>query len=570
MESLTPKNHLEEVALFRYALIGELARRSLEHGECAEELRRISTQRVRPPGSDTTRCYAVPTLERWLYACREGGLPALTPKGRGDRGRGRHFDPVLKELLCDIRREHPDVSVTLMLRTLRADGRIGPEVKECTVRRMLCEQGLPRMAPAEAQGPRARLRWQAERPNALWHGDVCHGPTLTFDGRRTHVRVHAMLDDASRAIVGLCVAADEREETMLKLFARAVMEHGRPDVLYLDNGATYRGIALSTACSRLGTGLRHAKPYDAAARGKMERFWRRMRENVLDHIGAVASLADIEGKIRTWLARFYQCAPHAGLLGRAPAVVFAEGETRRVSEAELRAALTLRVRRRVRRDSTVSIDGTTYEVPLGYLAGQVVTVATSLFDATDPVVELDGKRIPLAMVDPIANGKRRRPARTPAPERAGGPVDFDPGRAVTPDDQEDFDDNLFLHFRLRPPSGPLLQGDRRRRSVASREQTERRRVRRGGAVRAAERAPAGRAWRGQDVRPARPTQARARGGLPPHVLPQWQPRSARLLSAPLPYARSSSVVDGRQPLPRRRDLRERSATRQDPSGLPDR
>ena len=373
MESLTPKNHLEEVALFRYALIGELARRSLEHGECAEELRRISTQRVRPPGSDTTRCYAVPTLERWLYACREGGLPALTPKGRGDRGRGRYFDPVLKELLCDIRREHPDVSVTLMLRTLRADGRIGPEVKECTVRRMLCEQGLPRMAPAEAQGPRTRLRWQAERPNALWHGDVCHGPTLTFDGRRTHVRVHAMLDDASRAIVGLCVAADEREETMLKLFARAVMEHGRPDVLYLDNGATYRGIALSTACSRLGTGLRHAKPYDAAARGKMERFWRRMRENVLDHIGAVASLADIEGKIRTWLARFYQCAPHAGLLGRAPAVVFAEGETRRVSEAELRAALTLRVRRRVRRDSTVSIDGTTYEVPLGYLAGQVVT-----------------------------------------------------------------------------------------------------------------------------------------------------------------------------------------------------
>ncbi|MEI2637434.1 MAG: DDE-type integrase/transposase/recombinase [Microthrixaceae bacterium] len=385
MESLTPKNHLEEVALFRYALIGELARRSLEHGECAEELRRISTQRVRPPGSDTTRCYAVPTLERWLYACREGGLPALTPKGRGDRGRGRHFDPVLKELLCDIRREHPDVSVTLMLRTLRADGRIGPEVKECTVRRMLCEQGLPRMAPAEAQGPRARLRWQAERPNALWHGDVCHGPTLTFDGRRTHVRVHAMLDDASRAIVGLCVAADEREETMLKLFARAVMEHGRPDVLYLDNGATYRGIALSTACSRLGTGLRHAKPYDAAARGKMETL-------LAPHAGERPR----PHRRRRLPRRHRGEDPHVAraLLPVRPARRAARSRSRRRlrrrrNEARVRGGAPRRshpagAATRTSRQHRIASTATTYEVPLGYLAGQVVTVATSLFDGDGP------------------------------------------------------------------------------------------------------------------------------------------------------------------------------------------
>lgn len=90
MESLTPKNHLEEVALFRHAIIGEIANRVLERGELSAELRRISEQRVRPPGSDTTRCYAVPTLERWVYAFRKGGLPALAPQGRSDRGRGRN------------------------------------------------------------------------------------------------------------------------------------------------------------------------------------------------------------------------------------------------------------------------------------------------------------------------------------------------------------------------------------------------------------------------------------------------------------------------------------------------
>jgi hypothetical protein len=90
MNHLTPKNHGEEVAVFRHGLIGELAVRAgtLGHGERMEALRRLSEQRVRPPGSDTTRCYSVPTLERWLYAFRKGGLEALVPRARGDRGRG--------------------------------------------------------------------------------------------------------------------------------------------------------------------------------------------------------------------------------------------------------------------------------------------------------------------------------------------------------------------------------------------------------------------------------------------------------------------------------------------------
>jgi hypothetical protein len=112
-------------------------------------------------------------------------------------------------------------------------------------------------------------------------------------------------------------------------------------------------------------------------------------------------------------------------------------------EQELRAALTVRQRRRVRRDSTLSLGGTVYEVPLGYLAGQVVTVATSLFDAAEPVIELDGKRIPLGVFDAVANGKKGRPARRPAPERAAAPVDFDPGRSLSADSEEDADDDIF-------------------------------------------------------------------------------------------------------------------------------
>jgi transposase InsO family protein len=443
MDRLTPKNHGEEVAVFRHGLIGELALRELDHGERAAALRRLSEERVRPPDSDTTRCYSVPTLERWLYAFKTGGLEALVPRARADRGRGRDLEPELRALLCDIRREHPDASVTMILRTLRADGRIGADVSACTVRRMFAEKGLHRTGAADDKGGKTRLRWQATRPSALWHGDVCHGPTLTLDGKRTPVRVHALLDDASRFVVALRVESDEREETMLSLFSQALMEHGKPDALYLDNGATYRGAILQLVCSRLGITLLHAKPYDAPARGKMERFWRRMREQALSHIGQVASLADVEQKLRAWLVRFYQGAPHAGILGRAPATVFAEGDKVLVSEQALRAALTVRTRRRVRRDTTVSVGGTTYEIPLGYLAGQVVTIATSLFDSKLPVLELDNKHISLRVVDPVGNATTKRPPRRPAPERASLPVDFDPGKTLVADEEEDTDDDIF-------------------------------------------------------------------------------------------------------------------------------
>lgn len=447
MEPLSPQDHGEEVAVFRYGLLGQLVSRPLDHGELAEELRRLSQLHVRPPDSDTTRTYSIPTLQRWLYAAKKGGLSALRPRARADRGRGRDLDPALRELLCDIRREHPDITVTLIVRSLRAEGRIGPEVTACTVRRMYAEKGLHRVAAADSQGQKARLRWQAARPGALCHGDVCHGPTLRLGDRRTPVRVHALLDDASRYVLALRVTDNEREETMLSLFAQALMEHGKVDALYLDNGATYRGAVLQLACSRLGITLLHAKPYDAPARGKMERFWRRMREEALDHLGEVASLAEVESKLRTWLVRYYQSAPHAGLLGRAPSAVFAEGDKVLVSKDELRAALTVRTRRRVRRDSTVSVGGTEYEVPLGYLAGQVVTIATSLFDAAEPAIELDGKRVALSVVDPVGNSRRPRPPRRPVPDKPPGPVDFDPGRtltlAATPEDEEVDHDTLF-------------------------------------------------------------------------------------------------------------------------------
>jgi len=375
----------------------------------------------------------------------------LKPRPRKDKGRGRDLGPELRKLLCDIRTEFPSASVSLILRTLRTDGRLDKSIKAGTIRRFFREQGLDKIAVRDGKGQKTRLKWEAARPDALWHGDVCHGPTLTIAGKKTPVRIHALLDDASRYIVAFAVESDEKEDTMLELLVRALRRWGKPDALYLDNGSTYRGDALRLCCARLQISLIHARPYDPEARGKMERFWRTLRGSVLDHLGAITSLDDIRQRMQAFLDKHYHAGPHAGLMGRAPLCVYApEGrEVDDLSEARLREALTVRAQRRVRRDTTISVRGRLYELDHGYLAGKVVTIAHCLLDDPPaPVVEHEGKRLPLLPVDPVHNAHRKRPPRKPRPDSASAQVDFDPGAAllrdmedeeVVEDDQEDLD-----------------------------------------------------------------------------------------------------------------------------------
>jgi transposase InsO family protein len=244
---LAPKDHAEAVARFRSEIVGALTRKELQRGELRAALRALAGERFRPPGSDLTRRIAFTTLERWYYAYRRGGLDALRPLPRGDRGHGRELTGERRQLLLDIRKEHPSASVPLILRTLVADGRLAREaVSESTVRRLYQATGLERVPLRDRSGERTRLRWQAAEPGALWHADVCHGPALTTRGQSRPLRIHALLDDASRCVVALEARHTEREVDTLALLVRALRKHGAPDVLFLDNGPAYSGEVLRT------------------------------------------------------------------------------------------------------------------------------------------------------------------------------------------------------------------------------------------------------------------------------------------------------------------------------------
>jgi len=74
------------------------------------------------------------------------------------------------------------------------------------------------------------------------------------------------------------------------------------------------------------------------------------------------SLHDVQARLLAFLDEHYHRAPHGGLFGKRPADAWADATLRAVDEPALAVALTTRARRRVRRDGTLDVDGTPWQL----------------------------------------------------------------------------------------------------------------------------------------------------------------------------------------------------------------
>lgn len=427
----------EEVALFRLGVIGDLLARELAPGELQAELKLRAQRRYRPPGAKRTRTYHWKTLQRWLHTARKAhAAQALQPASRA-KGYARALNPEQRELLLAMRRHHPSASAELILGEAVRHGVLAEgQVSLSTLRRLFREADLPRRSRTRAQRGRdvQRRRWQAAHPGDIWHADVCH---VALSGGRKAL-VHGFLDDASRYFVALVARAQETERDMLEVFCGALLKHAPPRVLFLDNGACYRGEVLRLVCSRLGIHLVHARPHDPESRGKMERAWRTMRQRCTDHLPPGASLHQVDVALWSWLDVDYHRRAHAALLGNTPRRRYLEGQDgcrRPLSPTELAAALETEVRRQVRKDGTFQVEGVVYEALGHHLAGKRIDIVVD--GLTGQPVRASYRGVPLRFgpCDPVANRHRRRGA--PPADKPGEHPPFDPIAALLQRARED-------------------------------------------------------------------------------------------------------------------------------------
>src|SRR5271167_4469578 len=145
----------EQMALFRYGLIADVAHRQEDEKGLYRLLQEKAERNYVIPNSRRTRV-AAETIRDWLQAFRRGGFAALRPQPRRDQGRARAIPQPVADLLCQIKEETPALSIHAVIRRAREKG-VGEELSlaPATVHRLLSRHGLMEKKPHQ---PTTNLR----------------------------------------------------------------------------------------------------------------------------------------------------------------------------------------------------------------------------------------------------------------------------------------------------------------------------------------------------------------------------------------------------------------------------
>jgi len=425
----TPMNdsdHPHEVALFRYGLIADLVQLPPGTKGLYRRLEQKAAGEYTIPGTTRTRV-AAETLRDWLKRYRKGGFDALMPKPRADRGRPRGLPPAVVDCLLAIKEGNPKLSVRLAIQEARSADNVpeGLAMPPSTVHRLFVRHGLMQSRHDEPT-ERDRRRFAFERAGQLWMSDVMHGPSVTIGDRsKRKTYLIAFIDDATRVIPYAAFAHAENTRAFLPVLKQAILRRGYCERFYVDNGANYRSRHLALVCAKLGIALIHARPYRPQGKGKIERWFKTVRAQLLTRLtpADTGNLEALNRRLWAWVEGEYHHTPHRGLDGQTPLERWAQtADQVRFPEPtlDLDDLFLFEAARKVQKDRTVSLGGVVYEVDAA-LVGERVTLRYDPAAAPGQLVQVchDGRQIQLARpVDLYANCfvKRDRPSRTLSPD----------------------------------------------------------------------------------------------------------------------------------------------------------
>ncbi|MFJ9753110.1 DDE-type integrase/transposase/recombinase [Streptomyces chartreusis] len=369
-----------QVALFRYQLIREAADAALSPRQRGATVRAIAARVHADPFGKPVKVTRG-TVDRWLRLWREGGFDALLPPTR--QVTPRTPQEVL-DLAAALKRENPTRSTAQVVRILQQHLGWGPSYR--TVHRHL--QRLELLTRPDGQAPEAFGRFEATRPNELWVGDALHGPKIA--GHKAYL--FAFVDDNSRAVVGHRWGGAEDSVRLAAALRPALASRGVPEGVYVDNGSAFVDSALLRACARLGIKLIHSTPGRPQGRGKIERFFRTVREQFLVEVDTekVTDLPTLNRLFTAWVEQVYHRRVHSET-GQQPLERWLAGAPFPTPTPDaLREAFRWSELRKVAKTATVSLQSNTYNVDAS-LIGRQVELVFDPFDLTDIDVRFGGR-----------------------------------------------------------------------------------------------------------------------------------------------------------------------------------
>jgi len=395
------------IGLFRYQLIREAADPAHSTKQRGKMVRELASGEHTDPFGQRVRI-SRQSIDRWIRDWRAGGFDALAPSPRQCTPR---TPAEVLELAVALRRENPDRTAAAIRRILRTQ--LGWAPDERTLQRNFHRLGL--IGGSVKETATVFGRFEAAAPNDLWTGDVLHGIPIAL--RKTYL--FAFLDDHSRLLPGYRWGYAEDTVRLAVALRPALASRGVPRAVYVDNGSPFVDRWLLRACAKLGVRLVHSTPGRPEGRGKIERFFRTVRDQFLveitgepDIVGRhhVTDLAELNRHFAAWVETVYHRQVHSET-SQTPLDRWLAGDPVALPAPEtLAEAFLWEEHRRVTKTATVSLHGNSYEVDPS-LVGRKVELVFDPFDLTRIQVRAAG--VPMGLAIPHHIGRHSHPKAKP-------------------------------------------------------------------------------------------------------------------------------------------------------------
>lgn len=398
----------ENIALMRYMIIAPLVSDTLPQDYNKTEFFQSASEKEYENHTGNKVKFSSGTIERWYYNYLKHGFDSLKPAGRSDAGVPRKMDQDIMEHIRHYKQEYPRLPATIIYEKLIDNGIISKKDLSLSsvnryVNRINNEQ--------KYTGNKDMRRYEREHINEVWCGDSSVGPYLMIEGKKVRTYIIALLDDASRMVVGIDIFTNDNFVNLMKVMKSAISKYGKPKLFNFDNGSPYKNKQMTLLCARIGSTLNYCAPYTPTSKSKIERWFRSMKDHWM--AGLDMSETDSLEKLRTSLYQYveeYHHKEHSSLKGMTPSNRFFNDPSKitRLSEEQIERSFLLEIERRVSADNVIVIDQSEYEVHYRYAKQRLVLRYSADLAQVYVVNQQDGTLEEIKLLNKIDNAHIKR------------------------------------------------------------------------------------------------------------------------------------------------------------------
>jgi transposase InsO family protein len=259
------------------------------------------------------------TFYKWQARYRREGEAGLENRSRRPLRSPFRVGAEMETAVLEASKQYPDWGARKIETVLERCSEKKPPARS-TIHNILVRHGC--IDAEESVKHRPYQRFEHEKPNDLWQMDFKGWFAM---GNGQACQPLTVLDDHSRYALCLMACVNQRAETVQGHLTAVFREHGLPVRMTMDNGSPWgsdrlhRYTPLTAWLMRLGIRVGHSRPYHPQSQGKIERFHRTLKRELLKR-RTFQDVEQTQKQFDVWRNIYNQQRPHEALTMAVPSI----------------------------------------------------------------------------------------------------------------------------------------------------------------------------------------------------------------------------------------------------------